>query len=116
MSTASSVISSFVEGLPVDRRLAESYLLPASLRNQARRVCGVARLAISFFETAKPDLLGFDGQAPTLAVGESGLLAEDFFQDFDFLLQIVDCVLLLSINPSGKTEENERQWIHRDES
>lgn len=65
-----------------------------------------------FFEIAEPDLLGFDSQTAALPVRESGLLTQDFLQNFDCLLQIVDRVLLLSVDPAHKAEENERQWIH----
>ncbi len=59
------------------------------------------------FEIAEPDLLGFDSQAPALPVRESGFLAEDFFQHFDLLLQLIDGVLLFAFDPASKAEENE---------
>tara|TARA_A100001037_G_scaffold209108_1_gene187312 strand:+ start:759 stop:923 length:165 start_codon:yes stop_codon:yes gene_type:complete len=40
----------------------------------------------------------FHSQAPTLRISASGFLAEDFFQDFDLLLKVIDGLMLLPVD------------------
>jgi hypothetical protein len=60
-----------------------------------------------------PQPLAFDGQPPALAIIEPRLLAQQFFENTDFFLQIFNHVLLIAIHPTGRAEYLKRKWIHR---
>ena len=65
-----------------------------------------------FLKCAPVQLLGPDGQAPTLVVVETHPLTSDLFaQDAVLLIKIVDDVLLVFVQPASEGNQQERKGI-----
>ena len=58
-------------------------------------------------EPMPTDFLGLSGQSSALVVVEPGLFAQSLLEDFDLLLEILDDVLLVAVEPAGQTDEDE---------
>jgi hypothetical protein len=81
--------------------------MPMSLEACARHQTGESIQRRS----AQP--LSFAGQPSPLLIIESGLLAQQFLEHANFLLQIFDHILLVAIHPSGRAQHHKSKRIHR---
>ena len=61
-----------------------------------------------------PQPLAFDREALVLASLELRFLAQKFFENTDFFLQIFDHVLLVAIQPAGNADHLKSKRIHRE--
>ena len=65
-----------------------------------------------FLERTESDLLGLGCKPAPLAIIESQSFAMNFLQHLDFLLEIFDHGLLLSMDPTSQAQKNEFQGNH----
>ena len=64
-------------------------------------------------EPLKPNLLGLGGQPSARVVVESGLSAQLLFEDLDLLLEILDAVLRIAVDPTGQANQGEFKTVHQ---
>jgi hypothetical protein len=53
------------------------------------------------------DFPGLGGQSPTLVISEAGLFAQLLFEDLDLCLEVIDHVLLVTVDPTGQANEQQ---------
>jgi hypothetical protein len=63
-------------------------------------------------EPCQPEFLGLDGQPAALVVVEPGLFAQLLLEDFDFLLKVLDGILLVAIDLARQAKEEKLKMIH----
>ncbi len=107
MRTTHSRISAVTGGRPAARRSWSIYLRAISVRCHASKVSG-CHDGPDVRQRTPPQRLGFRSEADALIVGEpepprSELLAQDAI----LLLQIVDDVTLLLVDPAGQRDKQE---------
>ena len=100
-----------IRGRPGPRRPLPSYFLAISCRCQRRRVSGATSVSRSR-EGLSTEGLGLCGEASTLGVGEpEPARAELFPQDAILLLEIVDHITLLLIDPARDRHDEELEGL-----
>ena len=109
-------MSGLVHGRPGRRCFEPSYFWATSFRYHRRMVSGVTMPA-TVREAAPAEDLAFHGQTASLVVGEvQRSRTVGCEEDAVLLTQVIDDVLLVSVDPAGDKQEEEsqrrRQRVH----
>ena len=68
----------------------------------------------NLLQPAQTDGFGFGSQPTALVIVEPGPFAQLFLEDSDLLLEVLNNVLLVAVDPTGETKQKKLKMVHPD--